>query len=356
MTHFAASLLERLGPVLCLDIGSGTQDVLLALPGREPENWPRFVLPAPARVVAEQIGAHTRARRAVWLHGGNMGGGFAGAVRHHLEAGLAIAAHPDATAALHDHPGKVREMGVEITEHCPAGFAPVMLADYEPGYWRALLAVAGLPVPALVAASAQDHGVHPEVGNRIGRFDMWRTFITAQQGDPARLVHDVPPAACTRLAVLQRAIGGGPVADTGAAAVLGALSMPEVAARSHREGIMVVNVGNSHTIAFLVFRERVVGVYEHHTGMHDTQSLLHDLHELRMCWLPDEQVRNTGGHGCVFAPDIAPEAEGFRPTFILGPRRALLQGHGQFIAPHGDMMLAGCHGLLHGLAAKSTGA
>jgi hypothetical protein len=46
---------------------------------------------------------------------------------------------------------------------------------------------------------------------------------------------------------------------------------------------------------------------------------------------------------------IPEEAESFRPTFVLGPRRAMLEGQGQFIAPAGDMMLAGCFGMLHGL-------
>ena len=31
------------GPILALDIGSGTQDALLAVPNTAPENWPRFV-------------------------------------------------------------------------------------------------------------------------------------------------------------------------------------------------------------------------------------------------------------------------------------------------------------------------
>ena len=33
---------------LCIDIGSGTQDVLLYSPDTEVENCPKFVLPAPA--------------------------------------------------------------------------------------------------------------------------------------------------------------------------------------------------------------------------------------------------------------------------------------------------------------------
>ena len=35
-------------------------------------------------------------------------------------------------------------------------------------------------------------------------------------------------------------------------------------------------------------------------------------------------------------------------------RLEMLLGHAQFIAPHGDMMIAGCHGLLHGLALREA--
>ena len=49
------TFLQKTGPVLCVDIGSGTQDVLLARPGLEVHNWPRFVLPSPARLAAQRI-------------------------------------------------------------------------------------------------------------------------------------------------------------------------------------------------------------------------------------------------------------------------------------------------------------
>lgn len=342
-------LLASTGPILSLDIGSGTQDVLLALPGQRPENWPRFVLPSPALAVADRIRRHTAAGRPVWLYGQNMGGGFAAAVYEQASAGLAPAASPEATLALHDDPERVRAQGVDILSACPAGYAAVPLADYEPGFWDALLGAAGLPKPSLVVAAAQDHGHHPEEGNRVGRFKLWQSLLSETQGDPARWVYATPPAPCTRLLALQRGTGG-PVADTAAAAVLGALATPEVARRSQRQGVTVVNVGNSHVAAFLVFRGRILGVYEHHTGLLDTDALLFDLKEFGFGWLPDEQVRAKGGHGCAFLAPLPPEAEGFAPTFVVGPRREMLQGHGQFIAPHGDMMIAGCHGLLYGLA------
>lgn len=347
--HTVNTFLKANGPVLAVDIGSGTQDVLLALPDQEAENWPRFVLPTPARRVAARIRELSAQGRSVWLYGHNMGGGFFPAVKEHLAAGLAMAASPAAALALYDKLERVRELGVQVCEQCPPDHVPIYLTDFDPGYWQALLACAGLPQPSLITAAAQDHGVHPTMGNREGRFHMWRTLLQSSGGDPAQWLYQAPPALCTRLLSLSASIGNGPVADTGTAAVLGALLLPEVQARSQREGVLVVNVGNSHVLAFMVYCGLVLGVYEHHTGMHDSASLCHDLQEFRMAWLPDEQVRAKGGHGCIFG-DIPPEAEGFRPTFILGPRRELLRGQGQFIAPYGDMMLAGCHGLLYGLA------
>ena len=251
-----------------------------------------------------------------------------------------------------DNPERVKAQGVSITPSCPKGYAAVPLADYEPGFWDGLLSAAGLPKPSLVVAAAQDHGHHPE-GNRVGRFNLWRALLTETQGDPARWLYDTSPTPCTRLNALQQCTGG-PVADTATAAVLGALAAPEVAKRSQRQGVTVVNVGNSHVAAFLVFKGRILGVYEHHTGMLDTDALLFDLKEFGFGWLPDEQVRAKGGHGCAFLAPLPPEAEGFAPTFAVGPRREMLLGHAQFIAPHGDMMIAGCHGLLHGLALREA--
>lgn len=335
-------------PVLCLDIGSGTQDALLARPGFNPENWARFVLPSPARLVAQRIRALAQLKKSVWLYGGNMGGGFAQALREHMAAGLSVAAAPSAAMALHDNPAQAQSMGVRVSNQAPIGYVPVFLSDYDPAFWEGLIRQAGLPLPHLVVAAAQDHGVY-EKGNRIGRMLHWCGLLERSSQPEDWLYRQAPPTL-TRLAALQNATGG-PVADTGTAALLGALCTPEVAERSCREGVTVINVGNSHTVAALVYQNRVCALYEHHTGTREQEDLLRDLSEFRLGWLPDEHVRATGGHGTAFG-HMPEEAGGFTPTFILGPRRELLRGHGQFIAPFGDMMLAGCYGLLRAVAAS----
>ena len=138
------TFLQKTGPVLCVDIGSGTQDVLLARPGLEVHNWPRFVLPSPARLAAQRIRELTLLKQPVWLYGENIGGGFGLAVRDHIKAGFAVHSTASAASALHDNPEVVRSMGVQIAEQCPAGAVPVPLSDYSPEFFAGLLRQAGL--------------------------------------------------------------------------------------------------------------------------------------------------------------------------------------------------------------------
>ncbi len=342
MSQDEFEFLCKSGPILCLDIGSGTQDVLLARPNMTPENWPRFVIPAPARMIAERITSLTAQGSHIWLYGHNMGGGFFRTLNAHLKAGYAVSCTACAAAALHDDIARVEGMGISIAETAPSGAVPIFLADYAPNFWQHFLQQLGLPLPNIVLAAAQDHGVHLD-GNRMGRMLAWRKLLE-HSNSAEKWIYNEAPADLTRLLAIQK-FSGGPVADTGTAAILGALCAPEVRERSWREGITIINVGNSHMVAVLVYKEKIWGIFEHHTGQRTLDEYLQDLKEFRLGWLPDEQVRQTGGHGTAFA-NIPEEAGAFAPTFLLGPQREFLQGHGQCIAPHGDMMLAGCFGLL----------
>lgn len=346
------------GPILALDIGIKTQDAVFALPGTDPEKWPRFVLSSPAHSVIRQLETYTAIGQNIWLHGSSVGDGCSAALRRHLAAGFSVAATSQAAAALYGNPGHAAAMGVTISSTRPEQHIAVHLTDYDPGFWNGLLTAAGLPKPSLLIAAVQDHGLQPGrdggPGNCADHFALRRNLLESTQGDPACWLYTLPPAPLTRLAALA-ACTGGPVADAETAAVLGALAMPEVYERNRRQGVVVVNAGTRHILAFLIYRERIFGIYEHHTALRDAASLLDDLKEFRLGWLPDEQVKATGGHGCVFLSALPPEAEGFAPVFVLGPRREVLRGHGRYIAPYEDMMPVGCRGLIYGLAMRHAG-
>jgi uncharacterized protein (DUF1786 family) len=140
------------------------------------------------------------------------------------------------------------------------------------------------------------------------------------------------------------------VGDTGPAALYGAL--PDGLADA-----VLVNVGNGHTVCLLALHGRVAGVFEHHTVCLDRAALEDRLSRWLAGVLHSDEVREDRGHGAVLAAGAAGAAvdtEGTwrLPLVVTGPRRDLLAGSrlpAEFAAPHGDMMLTGCFGLLRAL-------
>jgi len=332
--------------ILCIDVGSGTQDVLLYNPKRELENCPKFILPSPALYIASQLENLGNAGKDVYLYGNNMGGGFKGELQALVQKGLKVYAHPEAAKALSDHPEKLRSLGVEITESCPGSASPVYLTDFDPGAWRVFLHMLGLDYPDMVMIAAQDHGYHPNKSNRQGRFEVWERLLSNTNRRLEDLVFVRPPEEFTRLCSIQKSSGGGPVADSGTAAVLGALFVPEIEARNRETGICLVGIGNSHTVAFLVYQNCIWGVYEQHTGLLSGAKLWEDLNKFRTGSISFDQVFADQGHGAMLL-DFPENIREFSEIYVIGPQRGLLQGYEvQFPAPGGDMMLTGCFGLL----------
>jgi uncharacterized protein (DUF1786 family) len=126
---------------------------------------------------------------------------------------------------------------------------------------------------------------------------------------------------------------------------------------------VLVNVGNGHTVCLLALDGRVAGVFEHHTRCLDGAGLERRLRRWLAGDLESEEVRADHGHGAVLAAGasgaaVGPGASDLRlPLIVTGPRRELLAGSGlpaEFAAPHGDMMLTGCFGLLRALRDRHT--
>ena len=375
---------------LAIDVGTGTQDVLLFDADQEIENAVRLILPSPTVILAERIRAATRARRPVLLTGGLMGGGpVAWAARDHAGAGLAIAATPDAAGTLDDDLGQVRALGIEVVPaDGVAARAPVrgtvtvdMRDAWLPELARALaLFDVDLNAVDAVAIAVFDHGAAPPgVSDRRFRFERLRERLAAEPdlGPVAFSYLDADvPAAFTRLATAAAAVrtwlrGAGrtdvPVLamDTGPAAILGALDDAQVRHELERgRRVVAVNVGNFHTLAMrLEPGRRISGIFEHHTGELTRPQLARFLRQLADGSIRDDEVFGSQGHGALVLPSRDSGSAGSRETrpflALTGPRRELLAGHvvrglGQphLAVPHGDMMQAGPFGLLRALARR----
>lgn len=221
---------------------------------------------------------------------------------------------------------------------------------------RHFLKESALPRPELTlicgmrAAGSEADGKQ----RRAERILRWKNFLHETEGRPKDFLQnrlrgwEVDPLLTQAGKIFGPCLG----TDSGMAAVLAAMSLDPLRERSWNEGVTVVWAGDRHMQAFMIYQERLLGLYEQHSDI-SREDFLKDLEEMRLNWLPDEQVRAAGGHGCICG-DFPAEAEGFRPTWILGPRREELKGCGRIVSPCGNDRFDRAFGLLFGLSLRNS--
>jgi uncharacterized protein (DUF1786 family) len=336
--------------ILAIDVGAGTQDILIYESDKTPENCFKLVLPSQTQIVARRIREATAARRPIHLTGALMGGGASGsAVQDHVAAGLPVTASPQAARTIHNDLARVERLGVVVTEDAPPGATLIDLRDVDLPSLAASLAPFEVELPDLVAIAVQDHGYRPGAGNNTVRFEYLQSLVEAG-GDLSRMVYREPPPGMTRMEAVLAVVPGAYLMDTGAAAVLGALGDPVVAEAVRTEGAILVNVGNMHTFATLVKGHRLFGLFEHHTGGITATRIAELVDRLRAGTLDTARfTQDFDGHGAALDPAYLAEGP-FSFVAVTGPNRAIARPLGYHeAAPHGDMMLAGSFGLVEGV-------
>jgi uncharacterized protein (DUF1786 family) len=150
--------------------------------------------------------------------------------------------------------------------------------------------------------------------------------------------------------------------DTGPAALLGALGDPTVQ-RAAEGNVLFANIGNFHTLVFHIVAGRIRSLFEHHTGLLDGPKLVGLLQRLTSGRLTNQEIFDDSGHGALtISAELLPPHVPQDVTLcaVTGPRRSMLQSIETpwpvyMAVPHGDMMLAGCYGLLRAFAAHFPG-
>ncbi len=345
--------------LLCLDIGSNTQDILFLDTTKPVENSIQLVLPAPTVLVAERIRAATKHGDSILLIGETMGGGACTrALKNHLEAGFTVYAVRNAALSFNDDLAKVASWGVKLVSPDEAAKLKIdtviRMGDLSLDTFREALSQWGIKLDLdMLAVAVLDHGTAPPgVSQRISRFRHMELLLKEENTlqnltfTPAGL-----PDYFTRMQAVARNADwkdGLVLLDTGVAAALGASLDGVVTDHPHR---LVVNLGNSHTIAFLLNKSRVLGFFEHHTGRLSMTKLETLLERLVLGELPLREVWEDGGHGSLVID------KGQDPFLIAtGSRRSLLESsrlNPYFAAPFGNMMLTGCFGLARAAAIES---
>lgn len=350
--------------ILAVDVGTGTQDILFFDSEEAVENCPQLIMPSPTAIVAQQIRRATARGEAVLLTGVTMGGGPCHwAALEHLRHGLKVYATPQAARTFDDDLALVEKMGVKVVADEEVR-GPLQARRIEMGdlyYDQIIGLLKGFGIedePDGVAVAVFDHGAAPPgVSDRRFRFEYLAEKVC--EANPlaafAYMRHEIPPHLTRFQAVAQTFRAPQPllVMDTGPAAVLGALEDEEVGAAKEA---LIINIGNFHTLAFHLKEGRILGLFEHHTGEITREKLEDLLRKLAQGTLINAEVFEGQGHGALIL-DNGRRRRGNAAPFVVvaGPQRGLLEGSAlkpYRAVPHGDMMLAGCFGLLRAYAAK----
>jgi len=328
--------------ILIIDIGTGTQDVLIYDPKELIERNLKMVLPSPTVIRAKNITKAKKERRPIFLEGYCMGGGpIVRAIRDHIQSGLNVYSTIESAKTIHDNLEHVMAIGVHIVDKPLENDAvPIFTSDYMWNELKTTFERFSIPYPEHCAFAVQDHGFSPEESNRINRFKLLQSQLEDGGWNIYSLATDPPRPEMTRMWALLHQVPGSFVIDTGPAALLGMLCDSWV--KEHVEkGITIVNAGNSHTLCCTLKGDVIHGLFEHHTFALTRTKLDEYLTKLREGTLTNEQIFNEGGHGAVIHEPLSSSL-----TAVTGPNRRLLLPLAYQAAPFGDMMLTGCFGIL----------
>ena len=351
--------------ILTVDIGTGTQDIFLYDSNLDIENGFKLVLPSPTMMVHRRLKQSLHKRTPVLFTGHQMGGGpSAWAIEEYARAGIPVYMTPSAATTLNDELDKVEALGIKIVgedeaEGLKSKVESMELKDFDFPLLSTTFADYGVSLDDLsaVAVAVFDHGNAPAgVSDRQFRFDYLDERIRQKNSlSSFAFLSTNVPKIMTRLQAVAHSAGDLPcplvVMDTAPAAVLGAGFDPVAASRTSK---IVCNVGNFHTLAFRLGEKGIEGVFEHHTGEIDLPKLEGLIRKLADGSLKHEDVFDDMGHGALmYSNEIFEFGRDDFDVVVTGPRRSLFTNSQStnklkpyFAVPFGDMMIAGCFGLL----------
>ena len=331
--------------ILAIDIGAGTQDILLFDSEKKIENCISLVLPTPSRLFAERlkmIDGHA------YIHGDTIGGGSLGkAVLRHIQKGYRVVMEESAAYSIRNDLDEVRSMGIEVgqkpeTDH----FHELEIREIDLPLLGNFLSNLGedFKVDA-VAIAVQDHGVSPKgVSDRAFRFEnMERMLKEDNRPETFHFLGDSIPEYYLRMrsavaAVRRTSSSPVLVMDTCFSAILGCID-------EAKGPSILVNMGNGHTIAALILERKIEGLYEHHTHELTSKKLESDLRLLIRGELSGKKVFDDNGHGAITLKPFEGEVQ----VVVTGPNRDLFKETSFrfiFAAPAGNTMMTGPMGLV----------
>ena len=334
--------------ILAIDIGAGTQDILVFNDEDTIENSIKLVLPSPPVIISKII---KKATTDLYFDGDIMGGGkIKNYIDNHIKKGFKVAMEKQAAKTIKDDLKVAEAIGVELVDEGSysnskfSNYSKITLKDIDIDELSSTIAKYDLDFSFdHIAVAVQDHGFSAKMGDRDFRFEKIRE----------RLVYPLKvedfgfinaPDYFTRMKAVERSLSGlNPVlTDSKFAAICGACQDPNVAKLN---SYVVMDIGNGHTMAASIENGHIHGVFEHHTSMLNSQKIESLVSKLVKATITHLEVHEGHGHGAHVVNPISK----LEKVVVTGPKRSIIEKTNldyYNAAPAGDVMMTGPVGLI----------
>lgn len=336
--------------ILAIDVGTGTQDIMIYDSEKELENAIKLVLPSPHLFISQKI---RETENDIYFDGEIMGGGkIKNTLLEHMEKGYNIVMEPTCAKTIRDNIEQVKSFGIEIADNEKSydGYTKITLGDIDITKLSEFLLGYDLEFDFdRIAIAVQDHGYNENMGDRNFRFEKIREKIF-EPTSPLEFGFkgEDLPEYFTRMQAVRRQVKNEGieelplVMDTKFASIAG-MCYDEVASKLN--SFIAIDIGNGHTTAASVENGKIQGVFEHHTSSLTGESLERYINRLASGEITHEEVYNDHGHGAHVLNPISK----IEKVIVSGPKRELIEKTNldwHHAAPGGDVMMTGTVGLI----------
>ena len=335
--------------ILAIDVGTGTQDIMIYDTEKELENSIKLVLPSPHLFISQQI---KEIENDIYFDGEIMGGGkIKNTILEHMEKGYDVVMEENCAKTIRDDIEQVKSFGIGIADNTKEykNYRKITLRDINITQLSEFLLMYDLEFDFdELAIAVQDHGYNENMGDRDFRFEKIRQKLDKPISPMEFGFKDDLPEYYTRMQAVKRTLKNEGIEktpllmDTKFASIAG-MCFDKTAEKLN--SFIVIDIGNGHTTAASIENKKIHGVFEHHTSNLTAESLEKYIKKLALAMLTNEEIYEDHGHGAHILNPI----EKIEKVIVSGPKRELIDKTSldwHHATPAGDVMMTGTVGLV----------
>ncbi len=341
--------------LLAVDIGAGTQDILLYDSNKNLENCFKMVLPAPSLLYADELFKFADSdKKRLLIYGDCIGGGKIKKALKYAGSKKEIFITEEAFKTFTYHGEKSGDFNVKIIEES-ALEKVTKDVDEIMKFSESDLSIfknfSGFDEFGAVCYAVQEHGARENISNRVYRFKVFKEKLSKFKDfrDLAMISYDEIDNSFYRLKSLFKSLklqrDNVLIMDTAHCAVLGCMQDEYV---KDLNNYMLINFGNGHTTFAVIHNDKVISYMEHHTKcLKDPEKVKNLMRKFADGNVTNEEIYNDGGNGAIIFETIG--FDNIKKVVVTGPNRNLIKETDldyYFASPGGDMMMTGPIGLI----------